>query len=738
MDNIKLNNSEEQEINDLLGEKYLSYALSTIMSRSLPDVRDGLKPVHRRILYDMMLLKLNPNTPHKKSARVVGDVIGKYHPHGDQAVYDAMVRLAQSFSVRYPLIDGQGNFGSIDGDNAAAMRYTESRLTPIALKLLEDIDEETVAFKDNYDGQETEPSVLPATFPNLLANGSEGIAVGMATSIPPHNLDELCIALIELNKNKNLTNIDLLDYIQGPDFPTGAILIDNKESIINSYTTGRGSFRIRAKWHIEELSHGMYQIIVTEIPYQVQKSKLIEKIAELYREKKLALLGNISDESTDDIRLVIEPKARTNNPEMLMESLFKLTDLEIKYSLNMNILDKHSVPSVLDLKSVLLLFLEHRDEIILNRSKFNLKKIEIRLEILNGLLVAYLNIDEIISIIRENDEPKQTLITRFNLTDTQAEAILNLKLRSLRKLEEMSIKNELADLEKQKNYLIDVLNNETSRKEIINEELKLIKKNFGKNTELGKRRTLIEEAKSTPELSIEALVEKEPIIVICSKLGWIRCIKGHNIVVDDIKYKDGDEERFIISSYTTNKLLLFTEKGKFFTLNCCDLASGKGFGDSIKLILDIHDGDEVVELQEFKDDIKFFIASTSGKGFIVKSEDIYAHTKSGKQVLNVPDDEKALICKELTGELIALIANNRKMLVLKVAEIPEMKKGLGVTLQKFKNAKLTDAKVFKEEKGLSWKMGDKVRTETNLLNWINKRGSAGRIAPFGFPRNNKF
>lgn len=728
---------EEETFADALGERYLEYALSTIMSRSLPDVRDGLKPVHRRILYDMMLLKLNPGTAYKKCARVVGDVIGKFHPHGDQAVYETLVRLAQDFTVRYPLIDGQGNFGSIDGDNAAAMRYTESRLTNIALALLQDIDEETVEFKPNYDNQEEEPTILPASFPNLLANGSEGIAVGMATSIPPHNLDELCEATLHLIKDKNVSIDDLLNYIEGPDFPTGGVIIEPRESILSAYKTGRGSFRTRARWHIEELNHGLYQIIITEIPYQVQKSKLIEKIADLYRDKKIALLGNIRDESSQEMRIVLEPRNRTNDANMLMESLFRLTDLEVKVQMNMNVLTSFSIPKVLNFKEVLQEFLDHRNIIILNRSNFRLGKINHRLEVLEGLIIAYLNLDDVIHIIRTEDEAKEILMSKYKLSDVQVESILNMRLRSLRKLEEIEIRKEHDKLSKEKESLLLIINNENVRKKTIADEIKHIQKEYGKNTLLGKRRTSFDETEIKPIITIEALIEKEPITIISSKNGWIRAIKGHQDY-GEIKYKEGDEEGVILKAYTTDKLLVFVTSGKFYTISCNNIPRGKGHGDSIKLMVDIEDGDNIVKLFIYNAGSKLIIASSNGKGFIVAEDDVLAQTKTGKKILNVPENEKAAICIRIEGDHVAAIGTNRKLIIFNIAELPEMKKGQGVTIQKYKEAKLSDLKTFNLVDGLIWNMGDKTRTETNLSTWLLKRAQIGKLPPFGFPRDNKF
>jgi topoisomerase IV subunit A len=732
-------NIDDKLFDDIIGEKYLAYALSTIMSRSLPDVRDGLKPVHRRIMYDMMLLKLNPNTPYKKSARVVGDVIGKFHPHGDQAVYDSMVRMAQEFTTRYPLIDGQGNFGSVDGDNAAAMRYTESKLTNIALALLEDIDEDTVIFNPNYDGQEIEPSVLPARFPNLLANGSEGIAVGMATSIPPHNLHELCDALINLNQNKDLTVAELITkYIKGPDFPTGGTIIESQENLIQYYTQGKGSFKVRAKWEVEHLNHGLYQIVITEIPYQVQKSKLIEKIADLFREKKLNLISNIRDESTDKIRVILEPKNRTIDANIIMETLFKTTDLENRVMLNMNVITNKSIPKVLNIKEVLLEFLEHRDEIILKRSHFRLNKILARLEILDGLLIAYLNLDEVINIIRNEDNAKIIMIEKFSLTENQVEAILNMRLRSLRKLEEIEIRKEYDNLSKDKKILENLINKQDARCAVIEKELFSIQENFGLHTQLGARRTNFEQASEIPEISIEAFVEKEQITIISSQQGWIKAVKGHNVSVDDVKYKEGDCEGFIIKSYTTNKLIIYTEQGKFYTVSCHEITRGKGHGDSLKIILDIDESDQIAGMFISEDSREFILCASNGKGFVISENDLIAQTKSGKKIINTQDNETLAICQPIEGDRIAIIGTNRKLLIFDVKDLPHMKKGQGVTLQKYKDSKVSDIKTFNKDDGLSWKLGEKTRVETNLLAWEGKRGQIGRLPPVGFPRNNKF
>jgi topoisomerase-4 subunit A len=726
------------DFSDALGERYLSYALSTITSRSLPDVRDGLKPVHRRLLYAMMQLKLDPKSGFKKCARVVGDVIGKYHPHGDTAVYDTMVRLAQAFAVRYPMVDGQGNFGSVDGDNAAAMRYTEARLTEVAIALMKDLNLDTVDFRPTYDGSEVEPVVMPAAFPNLLANGSEGIAVGMATSIPPHNVGEICDALSYIIKHPHAGIEKLVEFIPGPDFPTGGTIVEPRENILKTYETGKGSFRLRAKWEKEELSHGMYQIVITEIPYQVQKSKLIEKIADLMKLKKLSLLGNIRDESTEDIRVVIDPKSRQVAPETLMESLYKLTDLEVRVSLNMNVINKHGSPGVLSLSEVLQAFLEHRMEVLVRRSNYRLGKIDHRLEVLDGLLIAYLNLDEVIRIIREEDDAKAIMMKKWDLTEIQVEAILNMRLRSLRKLEEIEIRREHAELSEEKAKILELLGDESLRWKHISEEIKEIKKKFGQSTELGARRSDFAEAPVGQVISIEAFIEKEPLTILCSKKGWIKALKGHVEDVSSVKYKEGDSQQFVLKGYTTDKLIIFSSDGKFFTIGCNNLSGGKTFGEPLNLIVDMEQDAKALNMFIYKDEQKLLLASDKGKGFVVKSEDVIAQTKNGKQVLNLPEGAKAHICTPADGDHVATIGKNRKMLIFPLSDLPEMKKGQGVVLQKYKMGGLSDAKVFNLEDGLTWSLGSRTRTEENLIQWISKRASAGRLPPVGFPRTNKF
>ncbi|MDE3016174.1 MAG: DNA topoisomerase IV subunit A [Pseudomonadota bacterium] len=721
-----------------LEEKYLAYALSTITARSLPDVRDGLKPVHRRLLYAMLQLKLDPKSGYKKCARVVGDVIGKYHPHGDLAVYEAMVRLAQTFAVRYTLVEGQGNFGSVDGDNPAAMRYTEARLTDVAMALLDGIDEDTVNFRPTYDGSEDEPVVLPAAFPNLLANGSEGIAVGMATSIPPHNAGELCDALLYLIEHPDCKVKNLVTRVPGPDFPTGGLIVEPAEAILAAYETGRGGVRIRAKWEKQDLSHGMYQIVVSEIPYQVPKSRLIENIAELFREKKLPLLGNIRDESAEDIRIVLEPKSRAADPGMLMESLFKITDLEARFNMNLNVLDAKGAPRVMNLKDILQSFLDHRLEVLKRRTGYRLDKIAHRLEILEGLLIAYLNLDEVIRIIRREDEPKPLMMKKWNLTDVQAEAILNTRLRSLRKLEEMEIKGEHGALSKEQKELKALLKSEEKCWLRIADEIKDIKLRFGGKNPLGRRRTQFADAPVDREINIEAFVEKEPITILYSKMGWLRATRGHGVDLSDIKYKEGDEAEFQLEGQTTDKLLLFSTDGRFYTLPCDKIPKGKGQGEPVRLMIDLDSEADIVAMQIYNPESTLLVASSGGKGFIVEAADVEAQTKNGKQILNVPPGRKASACIVAAGDHVAVIGENRKLLIFPLSQLPVMKKGQGVTLQKYKDGAMSDVKVFTLKEGLSWTIGAKTRVETSLKDWVGNRADAGRLPPQGFPKTNRF
>ncbi|MEM7522502.1 MAG: DNA topoisomerase IV subunit A [Pseudomonadota bacterium] len=735
-----------------LGERYLQYALSTITNRALPDARDGMKPVHRRILYAMRGLKLEPGTSFRKCAKIVGEVMGNYHPHGDQAIYDALVRLAQDFSVRYPLVDGQGNFGNVDGDNAAAQRYTEARLTEAAQALLEGLNEDAVDFRDNYDGSEREPVVLPAAFPNLLANGSSGIAVGMATSIPPHNVHELCDALLHLIKTPNARVETLVDMIPGPDFPTGGVMVEPRDSVIRAYETGRGAFRLRARWEVEELGRGVQQIVVTEIPYQVQKSKLIEKIAEIINAKKLPILADVRDESAEDIRLVLEPKSRAVDPAVLMESLFRLSDLEIRFSLNMNVLIDGRVPQVCSLRKVLLAFLGHRREVLVRRSKHRLAQIARRLEVLEGYIVAFLNLDRVIEIIRFEDEPKQMLMAEFELTDAQAEAILNMRLRNLRKLEEMELRRERDALIEEQTGLAALVGDAGLQWAKVAEEIRAIREKFGRKAEGGARRTEIADAPDIEEVSLEAMIDREPVTIVCSAKGWIRAMKGHIALDGDLKFKDGDEGRFILHAETTDKLLLAASNGRVFTLDVHKLPGGRGMGEPVRLMIDLGNDEDMIALLLHRPGARLIFASTAGDGFVSPEDDLIAQTRTGRQVLNVKDGVRAAVCKRVVGDHVAVVGDNRKMLIFPLTELPEMTRGKGVRLQKYmtlskaqlglpgvKGGALTDAATFAMAEGLSWKdPAGRTRTETELADWMGKRASAGRMAPRGFPKDNRF
>ncbi len=732
---------DEVKIVDLasaLSERYLSYALSTIVARSLPDVRDGLKPVHRRLLYAMRQLRLDPNAGYKKSARVVGDVMGKFHPHGDASIYEAMVRLAQEFAVRYPLVDGQGNFGNIDGDNAAAMRYTEARMTAVAEALLDGIDEDAVDFRPTYDGEGEEPVVLPAAFPNLLANGAQGIAVGMATSIPPHNVGEICDALAHLVKSPNATVAKLVELMPGPDFPTGGVIVENRDTILEAYRTGRGSFRLRARWEVEKLKGGTWQIVVTEIPYQVQKSKLVEKIAELLQARKLALLADVRDESAAEVRLVLEPKSRNVEPDMLMESLFRQTDLEIRVGLNMNVLDATNTPRVMSLPEVLRAFLDHRREVLTRRTNFRLNEIARRLEVLGGYLVAYLNLDEVIRIIREEDDPKAVMMRRFDLTDLQAESILNMRLRALRKLEEMEIRREHKALTAEQKDLKALLKDEGRQWKVIGEQVAEMKKKFGPGSPGGKRRSGFGDAPAAVVIPLEAMVEREPVTVICSDKGWIRALKGHVEPNGELKFKEGDRARFALRAETTDKLLVLGTNGRFYTLSADKLPGGRGHGEPIRLMIDLGNDQDIVTLFVHKPGRKLLIASSDGRGFVVPEDEVVAQTRAGKQVLNLSDGAEAQACAVVEGDHVAVVGDNRKLIVFELAEVPEMTRGRGVILQKYKDGGLSDVKVFSLKDGLTWRSGERVRTETDLRDWIGKRAQAGRLPPRGFPVNNKF
>lgn len=729
----------DKSFKDILSQGYLSYSLSVIADRALPDVRDGLKPVHRRILYAMNELQLNPASGFKKCARVVGDVIGKYHPHGDSAVYDAMVRLAQDFAVRYPLVDGQGNFGNVDGDNAAAMRYTEARLTDVAMAIMENLDDGTVVFNPTYDGDNQEPAVMPCAFPNLLANGSSGIAVGMATNIPPHNVGEIADALQVLIKKPDCTVADLLQHIKGPDFPTGGELVESPENIQKVYETGRGALKIRARWEKEELSHGLYQIVVTEIPYGIKKSDLIAKIAKLLLEKKLPFLADIRDESAENVRIVLEPRNRNVEPEHLMGHLFKQTDLQINFNLNMNVLDKDHVPGVRNLKEVLQAFLAHRQDVLIRRSTHRLDKINHRMEILEGFLVAYLNLDEVIRIIREEDDAKACLMKTFNLTEVQADSILNMRLRSLRKLEEMQIKDEHTALAQEKAGLEALLVDEALRWKAISAEVAVMKKKFGQSTALGKRRTLISGAVEEIEVPVEAMIEKEPITVILSEKGWVRSVKGHIALDDDIKFKDGDRLKFGLHAQTTDKILLFATNGRFYTLQADKLPRGRGFGEPLRLSVDLPEEDDIICMFVYQTGRKRLIVSKRGKGFAVKEDDLVAQTRNGRIILNLVQGDEAKFCLPFEGDTVAIVGSNRKLLIFDALEIPEMTRGQGVFMQKYpEGVSVSDIKLFNKEDGLAYPCGGGTRIETNLVGWMGHRAQVGKMPPVGFPKSNRF
>jgi topoisomerase IV subunit A len=731
----------EVPLRDALEERYLAYALSTIMHRALPDARDGLKPVHRRILYGMRLLNLNPGGTPKKSAKIVGEVMGSYHPHGDQAIYDAMVRLAQDFSSRYPLVDGQGNFGNIDGDNPAAMRYTEARLTDVARLLLDGIDEDAVELKPTYDNSGKEPAVLPGGFPNLLANGAQGIAVGMATSIPPHNAAELCEAALHLIDKPDAKSKSLLKWVKGPDFPTGGIIVDSKEAITEAYMTGRGSFRTRARWSQEEGARGTWVVVVTEIPWLVQKSRLVEKVADLLNEKKLPLVGDVRDESADDIRLVIEPKSRTVDPELMMESLFRLTELESKISLNLNVLIKGRIPKVVGLAECLREWLDHLRDVLVRRSNYRKQQIEHRLEILGGYLIAYLNIDKVIKIIRTEDEPKPVLMKTFKLTDVQADAILNMRLRSLRKLEEMEIKTEDKNLRGELKGINSLLGSETEQWAKVGEQVKKVRDMFGPKTALGKRRTTFADAPEHDLAAIEeAFVEREPVTVVISEKGWVRTLKGHVADLSGLTFKTDDKLDHAFFAETTSKLLLFATNGKFYSLDVAKLPGGRGHGEPIRMFIDMEQDAAIVSLFVNKGERKFLIASGEGQGFVVKEEDCVGNTRKGKQVLNVEMPNEARAIATVSGDTVAVIGTNHKMVLFPLDQVPEMARGRGVRLQKYTSASLSDVAVFDSGQGLTWKDSagrDHSMTMKELADWRGNRADAGRLA-HGLPKSNKF
>jgi topoisomerase IV subunit A len=733
---------ENINLREALEERYLAYALSTIMHRALPDARDGLKPVHRRILYGMQLLRLDPGTAFKKSAKIVGDVMGTFHPHGDQAIYDALVRLAQDFSSRYPLVDGQGNFGNIDGDSAAAYRYTEARMTEVAKRLLLGIDEDAVAFRPNYDGQNEEPSVLPAAFPNLLANGSQGIAVGMATSIPPHNAAELCAAALHLIDNPTAPSDELLQFVPGPDFPTGGTIVETPASIAETYRTGRGGFRVRARWAREDGTKGGWVVVVTEIPYLVQKSRLIEKIAELLEARKLPLVGDIRDESAEDIRLVIEPKTRSVDPAVMMESLFRLTELESRISMNMNVLVDGTVPRVLSLAEALRAWLDHRRDVLQRRSRFRLGQIDKRLEILAGLLIIYLDLDEVIRIIREEDEPREALKTRFGINDVQANAILDTRLRSLRKLEEMELRQEFDGLTKEKADIEGLLASETKQWKTIAWEIKETAKKFGPETPLGKRRSTFGVMADVGDMDLtEAMVEREPVTVVVSEKGWIRALKGHVQDIGTLQFKGDDALKLSFFSETTAKLLVLATNGKVFTVEASKLPGGRGFGDPIRLLADIEESAEVVNVWPYVPGASYIIASNAERGFRILSDELVANTKKGKQILNMDEGEKARFVVPASGNHVAVIGENRKLLCFPLAQLPEMTRGKGVRLQKYRDGGISDVKTFMLAEGLTWRSSDgRLYTvaRPELDEWVGNRGDAGRLPPKGFPKNNSF
>ncbi|MGP9804785.1 DNA topoisomerase IV subunit A [Paracoccus sp. NSM] len=718
-----------------IGERYLTYALSTIMHRALPDARDGLKPVHRRILYAMRELRLAPNGPFRKSAKITGDVMGNYHPHGDAAIYDAMARLAQDFAMRYPLVDGQGNFGNIDGDNPAAARYTEARLAAASEALMDGLAEDSVDYRANYDGTLTEPVVLPSAFPNLLANGASGIAVGMATNIPPHNLHEVVDACLHLIKSPDARDDTLAALIKGPDFPTGGVLVETAESMAETYRTGRGAFRLRARWSVEDLGRGQWQVVVTEIPYQVQKSKLIERLAELIQIRKIPILADIRDESAEDVRIVLEPKSRSVDPDQLMGALFKTSDLEIRFNLNMNVLIDGRVPKVCSLKEVLRAFLDHRREVLVRRSNYRLGKIAARLEVLEGYLIAYLNLDRVIEIIRTEDDPKAVMMAEFALNEVQVEAILNMRLRALRKLEEIELRAERDALLEERTALEAMLADEGAQWARITDELKGVRDAFGKSHPEGQRRTTIAEAAETPAIDLDSMIEREPLTVILSKMGWIRAMKGHQPLDAELKFKDGDGPGFALHAETTDKLIVFASNGRFYTLPAVGLPGGRGMGEPLRLMIDLPNEAEIITVFPWREGVRYLVASKAGDGFVVGASDILAQTRSGKQVLN----GDALLCRPVKGDHVAVVGDNRKLLVFPLDELPEMARGKGVRLLKFKDGGLSDAVCLSLAEGLSWPMGGgKTRHEPDLTEWLGKRATAGRMAPRGFPRDNRF
>ncbi|MFV0333275.1 MAG: DNA topoisomerase IV subunit A [Tropicimonas sp.] len=769
-------NETAEPLRRAIGERYLTYALSTIMHRALPDARDGLKPVHRRILYAMRELRLSSTGAFRKSAKISGDVMGNYHPHGDAAIYDAMARLAQDFVIRYPLVDGQGNFGNIDGDNPAAPRYTEARLTAASEALLEGLAENSVDFRENYDGTLTEPEVLPASFPNLLANGSSGIAVGMATNIPPHNLDELIGACLHLIKTPDARDETLLNYVPGPDFPTGGVIVEPPENIAEAYRTGRGAFRVQSRWEIEETGRGQWQVVVTEIPYQVPKSRLIEKVAELIQTKKIPILADIRDESAEDIRIVLEPRSRNVDADVLMSMLFRNSDFETRFSMNMNVLIDGRTPKVCSLKEVLRAFLDHRREVLIRRSQHRMEKIDHRLEVLEGFLIAFLNLDRVIDIIRYDEAPRDALMRESwggsfpramseadyrspapladgeegSLSEVQAEAILNMRLRSLRRLEEMELVSEQEALMTERAGLQDLLDDEGLQWGRIGEELKEIRTQFGKKTAAGARRTSFAKAVEVAEVPLEAMIDREPITIVCSRMGWIRAMKGHIALDTELKFKDGDEGRFLFHAETTDRLLLFGSNGRFYTLPAAQLPGGRGMGEPIRLMVDLPNEAEIVSLNIHRTGTRLLVASSAGDGFVVPADEVLAQTRAGKQALNVKGDVIAAICRPVEGDHVAVISRNRKFLIFPISELPEMTRGKGVRIQKYNQSRgrqgmleldggLSDLTTFDAEQGLKWQMPNgQTRHEKDLSPYIGKRAGIGKQPPYGFPRDNKF
>ncbi|MFN3892484.1 MAG: DNA topoisomerase IV subunit A [Beijerinckiaceae bacterium] len=729
-------------LRDALEERYLAYALSTIMGRALPDARDGLKPVHRRILYGMNILRLDPGSPFKKSAKIVGDVMGSFHPHGDQAIYDALVRLAQDFSSRYPLVDGQGNFGNIDGDSAAAYRYTEARMTDVARLLLEGIDEDAIDFRENYSGDQKEPIVLPAAFPNLLANGATGIAVGMATSIPPHNVAELCDAALYLIGHPAANTDQLLAFVQGPDFPTGGVIVDSPEQIAEAYRTGRGSFRVRSRWTKEEGSRGTWNVVVTEIPFMVQKSRLIEKLAELIDEKKLPLVAEVRDESAEDVRVVIEPRSRTVDPAVMMESLFRLSELESRIPLNMNVLVDGVVPRVVALHEALKQWLDHRRVVLVRRSRHRLDAIGHRLEVLAGMLIVYLNLDEVIRIIREEDEPKDALRARFSLSDVQANYILDTRLRSLRRLEEMQLKAENDALAKEKADLEALVLDEARQWNTIKGQIRELKKKFAADSAFGKRRTTFEIAPAAADIDLtEAMIEREPVTVVISRKGWIRALKGHQQDTSSLQFKGDDALLTAFHAETTSKVLLIASNGRVFTLDASKLPGGRGFGEPVRLMADMEEGADVFAAFPYQAGAKMLVVSSDGRGFVAPQDDMIAGTRKGKPLLNLDVGAKVAVSAPVEGDHVAIVGENRKLLVFPLDQVPEMSRGKGVRLQKYKDGGAADARVFAMADGLTWK-DSAGRTFTvakaDLKDWIGNRAESGRLPPKGFPKNNRF